>query len=70
MDHKLILENSSSVAVDTAKYHFLFEGHKVFNIRLRQICYMDLELKIRVEKIEVAVVMFAVIFLKHDVGRQ
>ena len=70
MDHKLILENSSSFAVYTAKYHFLFEGHKVFNIRLRQTCYMDLELKIRLEKIKVSVVMVVVIFLKHGVGRQ
>ena len=33
MDLKLVLENSSSAAVytlPTAKYHYVFEGHKIF----------------------------------------
>ena len=30
MANKIVLKNSSSAAVYTAKCHYLFEGHKVF----------------------------------------
>ena len=32
MDHERVTENSSSAAVYTAKYHYLFEGCKVFKV--------------------------------------
>ena len=30
MDQELVLENSSSAIVYTVEYHYLFEGHKIF----------------------------------------
>ena len=53
MDHKLVLENSSLVAVYTLPNTIIyFKVIKYLNIRLRQIYYVDLELKKRVQKIE------------------
>ena len=37
MDHKLNMENFSLVADNTAEYHYLFEGQKYLNIKLKQI---------------------------------
>ena len=35
MDHELVLENSSSVAVYTLEHHYLFKGHKVFEYQTK-----------------------------------
>ena len=53
MDDKLVLENSSSVAVNTLSNTTIhLKAIKYFNIGLRQIYSSNLELKIRVQKIE------------------
>ena len=47
MDHKLVLENSNSAAVYTLPNTIIYlKTIKYLNIRLRQIYYADLELKI------------------------
>ena len=53
MDHKLVPENSSSAAVNTLPNTIIcLKAKKYLNIRLRQIYQINLELKIRVPKIE------------------
>ena len=53
MDHKLVLENSSSATVYTALNTITYlKDIKYSNIRLIKIYEMELEHKIRVQKIE------------------
>ena len=35
MDHKLLLENYSSAAVNTDEYHYIFEDRKVFEYQTK-----------------------------------
>ena len=53
MDHELVFGNSSSTAVYKLPSTIIYlEAVSYLNIRLRQICKTELELKIRVRKIE------------------
>ena len=53
MDYELILENAISTAVNTRLNAIIYlKAVKYFNIILRQINLTNLELKIRVRKIE------------------
>ena len=53
MDQELVLENSSSAAVYMLPNIIIYlKAIKYLNIRLRQIYWTDLKLKIRVQKIE------------------
>ena len=53
MVHKLFFENSSSAAVNTLPNTIIYlKTVKYLNVRLRQIYQTNLELKIRVQKIE------------------